>query len=398
MNHTNQRFARRSRGVTLIELMIAMTIGLMVIAGIGYIYLQGREGYRVQDSQSRLQEDVRFATEAVTREFRNARYFACIVPSDPQAGKLTPSYDANIRFTGAHPWFTYSDAIPPSTTWLVKPGTVLEQGNINVSYVLRGFDDGNGWPNTAALADRLKPNTDVLMFMRTADEARMMKEPGSYDMLSEFEIVGDPLPGVKTDGRLATLAVSSCARGTEIVKATVKNGGRKFSLDNTYNVTKGLDGEDVSYLRLEVTPKGTMVSRFEPVAYYIVRDDRNKTKLPALYRVTISDMTPAAIEKIQTGVWDTNGGELVIAGVDNMQLRYLVDGQYRTATDINLLGDANVHWQKVRAIEVTLTIISEDDKVRTKAETQTLLDSSTVNDRRIRQEVRFVVGVANSGT
>jgi type IV pilus assembly protein PilW len=388
----------RARGVTLIELMIAMTIGLIIIAGIGYIYLQGREGNRVQDAQSRLQEDVRFVTEIVSREFRNARYMGCAGARDDEPNALIGEA-ASVRLTGEHPWFQPIDAIPNSSVWLMKDGGTSNRrvtGVIDISWALRGFDDGNGWPNTASLADRIKPNTDVLMFMKLGDESREI-QPRDQPV-TEFDVVGGALPGIRQDGRLAVLAVHSCS-GVEIVKATVRNGGNRFSIANTYNGRPGDEGGETESLAIPLAPGGAQVSRFDPVAYYIVRDDKNKSNLPALFRVGISDMTPASIEAIQTGVWDTNGGELIATGVDNMQLRYLVgvnnSDQYLTATQVNALGNPKEFWPQVRAVEVTLTLISGESNIRSTSETQTLIDGSTVTDKRLRQEVRFVVNFPN---
>jgi prepilin-type N-terminal cleavage/methylation domain-containing protein len=395
-NFRNTNLARRlaSSGVTLIELMVAMAIGLIVIAGIGYIYLQGSQGFRVQDSQSRIQEDVRFITEIVTRDIRNARYMGCFGATEKAGAPAT------LRFTGAHPWFSNPSAIPPSSVWLMKDGGDATkwqiQGIPNMSYVLRGFDDANGWPNTPSLSGRREPGTDVLMFMKLSDEMRPIKDP--QDAMSEIEIIGDAFPGVKTDGKLAVMAVTSCALGTEIIKPTVRNGGKKFELDNTYNkVVKTINGTplETTTTVFKVSPDA-MLARFEPVSYYISKAANNpSTNLPTLNRVSISDMLSSSLEAVQTGVWDDNGGNAIASGVENMQLKYLVDGQYRTATEVNGLGIPNTFWQQVRAVEVTLTIISQDENARSKSESQTLRDGTTVTDRRLRQEVKFVVDLPN---
>ncbi len=388
-----------SFGVTLIELMVAMAIGLIIIAGIGYIYLQGTQGFRVQDSQSRIQEDVRFVTEIVTRDLRNARYMGCLGAKDA-ATNTTLGSGATLRFTGIHPWFSDPSATPPSSVWLMKDGGDATkwqtQGIPNMSYVLRGFDDANGWPNTPSLSGRREAGTDVLMFMKLSDEMRPIKDP--QDAMSEIEIIGDAFAGVKTDGKLAVMAVTSCALGTEIIKPTVRNGGKKFELDNTYNkVVKTINGTplETTTTVFKVSPDA-MLARFEPVSYYISKAANNpSTNLPTLNRVSISDMLSSSLEAVQTGVWDDNGGNAIASGVENMQLRYLVDGQYRTATEVNGLGNPNTFWQQVRAVEVTLTIISQDENARSKSESQTLRDGTTVTDRRLRQEVKFVVDLPN---
>ena len=51
------------RGFTLIELMIAMLIGVFLMAGIIQIFISAKQGYRLQENLSRLQENGRFAMD-----------------------------------------------------------------------------------------------------------------------------------------------------------------------------------------------------------------------------------------------------------------------------------------------------------------------------------------------
>lgn len=57
-------------GLTLVELMIAMVLGLLLIAGIITILLGTQQTNRTQEALSQVQEAGRFATEALGRDFR----------------------------------------------------------------------------------------------------------------------------------------------------------------------------------------------------------------------------------------------------------------------------------------------------------------------------------------
>ena len=46
---------RKQFGITIIELMIAMVLGLMLIAGISNVYLTTKNSYRLTENLSRLQ-------------------------------------------------------------------------------------------------------------------------------------------------------------------------------------------------------------------------------------------------------------------------------------------------------------------------------------------------------
>ncbi len=65
----------RQVGMTLIELMVAMAIGLFLIGGALYVYSQSKSIYRASDSVARLQETARFALDALEPDVRLARYW-----------------------------------------------------------------------------------------------------------------------------------------------------------------------------------------------------------------------------------------------------------------------------------------------------------------------------------
>ena len=62
------------KGFTLVEIMVALTLGLFVSAGILQILNVTRQTFRVQDQVLQLQEKGRFATEFMNRYIRLAGY------------------------------------------------------------------------------------------------------------------------------------------------------------------------------------------------------------------------------------------------------------------------------------------------------------------------------------
>ncbi len=59
--------SRHEAGFTLVELMIATTIGLFIIAGAGQIYLNGRTTFMTRDTVSAATESARFAIQDLQR-------------------------------------------------------------------------------------------------------------------------------------------------------------------------------------------------------------------------------------------------------------------------------------------------------------------------------------------
>lgn len=78
LHSTKQEPSRRlgrQTGLTLIELMIAMVIGVFLLIGTLTVFTQSRANFRVADSVARLQENARFAMDSIEPDLRLARFW-----------------------------------------------------------------------------------------------------------------------------------------------------------------------------------------------------------------------------------------------------------------------------------------------------------------------------------
>lgn len=69
------------KGLTLIEIMIALLIGVFLLGGVINIFINSQQTYRMQEGLSRLQENGRFAMDFITRDVRMSGYWGCLNPS-----------------------------------------------------------------------------------------------------------------------------------------------------------------------------------------------------------------------------------------------------------------------------------------------------------------------------
>jgi type IV pilus assembly protein PilW len=67
---------RSERGMSLIEIMVAMTIGLIILLVIGNLFIGSKQNYVSQDDASRTQENSRYSTLVLGRTLRLAGYRA----------------------------------------------------------------------------------------------------------------------------------------------------------------------------------------------------------------------------------------------------------------------------------------------------------------------------------
>ncbi len=74
-----QRYKPRTfQGFTLVELMVALTIGLVIMAAVSTLFVSSKRTYTSQDQLSRLQENARFAMHFIMSDLRLAGYYGCL--------------------------------------------------------------------------------------------------------------------------------------------------------------------------------------------------------------------------------------------------------------------------------------------------------------------------------
>lgn len=92
----------RTRGFTLVELLVAMTLGLVLIGGVISVVVTTRQTLRVNENLAHMQEGARFSFEIMAREIREAGMVPC-------GTRLT----ANVLRTAGSPnvaWWASTDA------------------------------------------------------------------------------------------------------------------------------------------------------------------------------------------------------------------------------------------------------------------------------------------------
>ena len=87
----DRRGLHRQQGVTLVELMIALAIGLLVTVAMLKVYVDASRMYRFNEGLARVQENGRFALEFIRRDVRVAGFWGCNSDTVPWPGIKTDS-------------------------------------------------------------------------------------------------------------------------------------------------------------------------------------------------------------------------------------------------------------------------------------------------------------------
>lgn len=109
-----KRNSKITTGFTLIELMVSIVISSIIMLGVGSIYSTSRKGQKINESVARVQENLRFAADMISRDIRMAGYSGCKSASVSNVLKDTNSlpYKFENPVTGFEAGSTFPSQFP----------------------------------------------------------------------------------------------------------------------------------------------------------------------------------------------------------------------------------------------------------------------------------------------
>ena len=302
--------AANQRGFSLVELMVAMTLSLLLMAGALSILYSSKTTYNENDRLARLQESGRTVVEMLLRDARPAGFMGCSRPlnGDEFSNGLNNSNSLLWNFgqpvfgfeaTGAGVWDPALDALLPNATSgsdaLVMRTTRQSQGVFRL-------------------------NTPVI---DTSQPIKVDADAGAAIPANTPMIIGD------CEGSSVFMATAFNAGTGEISHDIAAGGGDG---NTTASLTRGF------VLGAQVIPVQT-------VAYFVAPSGSGNGG--SLWQRT---GTAAPLE--------------LVDGVENLQVRYGVDTDnnlqadaYQTAKTVN---DAN-NWGRVISIELAVLVRSPEE-------------------------------------
>jgi type IV pilus assembly protein PilW len=318
------RPARRGLGgFSAIELMVAMTISLVLIAGVLSVVFSSKTAYYENDRVARAQESGRAALELVLRDLRGAGFVGCAQPISGLFQLQNQLQDANLLL------------------W-------------NFGTPLQGFAaTGANWtPNLdpalvpAALAATATPGSDIIA-VRTVPSGSQSFSTVGVTLPSAPAITVSIQPGESLPAG-QPIVISDCANATVFVLGSFAAGGATATLSpigpngpDPTNVTTSFNSTFAAGAR--VAPVSTVIYFVAPSATSAQPD---LAPGPSLWRI-VGSAAPAE----------------VIPGVQAMQVRYGVDtngdtyvDEYDTADVVDAAGN----WPNVISINFALLLRSAE--------------------------------------
>lgn len=319
------------RGFTMVELMVALLLGLVLIGGVINVFLTSGQTLRVNQNLSRVHENARFGIEMFSREIREAGMVPC--GSTLSANVLRGS-------GGSVPWWasTYDGMV-------------------------RGFDDGQNSTAIkgfgASTADRVG-GTDALLILRPSSDEADLRRLASHDpaenSFTDASVISTAVKS-RYDSRPALVCDGKSAALLQIGAASVSLGEYDYGT-GTYNCSMNLGSADAACAT--TTPRtfdaGAQLTRWDPAFWYVGHNSRG-TK--SLYRMGIKlNSSTGAVE---------NDVQEMVPDVENMEIDYLTrnrDNDNVLATDWVAASAFTGGWTsttaEVVAARVKLTLRSTE--------------------------------------
>lgn len=147
---------KNQQGLSLVELMVAMTIGLILMLGATGVLITNQQAFRTTESLGAIQENARVAVDLITRDIRAAGGHPCL--SLPVLDK-TGGNAAAVALTAG---ITNGVILNPAD----NPGNrIMEQGAIQLVtastiQTVTGYDEGSA---TITASNELKVNDIVIV-------------------------------------------------------------------------------------------------------------------------------------------------------------------------------------------------------------------------------------------
>lgn len=345
---------KTARGLSLVELMVALALGLIISLVVGGIYLSTKGSFARQQQLSILQRKARMAFEALVYDARLIGYYGCFTEKGVIDNQLP---DANTtlenNYNTSMEGFDYT--LNNTNSFDI---TETQPTNIDID----GTDKWSLNPSSAGGLDKidiakinpsgLTPGSDVMVIRSVTGHPQRLAGDSILNS-QDFELAGSPTPRgwctnkdpalpqkQKLGGFCADshVLISSCANAlvTSVEKITASSGSTKIRTKNPNNALYPAASSELFPL--------------QTVAYYVSLGSTGRW--PSLYRRVFDGQEADGIE------------EELIEGVESMQLTYasdtstpkdgIIDGEYEVASEVK-------DWNKVMAVRMSLWLRTPDE-------------------------------------
>ncbi len=295
---------RRNRGFTMVELMIAMLLGLIVIAGVSSVFLANLRSYRTNDALSEVQANARIAFELMARDIRQAGLTGC--------NSANPRI-ANVLNNG--PWWAdWGNSVKGTEGGGGgdNPDSLRVMGATGTGFAVLAHDTSGTFT-----LDTAPPNIDAgnIIIVCNPDHAAIVEVTGASGAKLEYAIGSKSI---------------NCTTNLSYPTSCSSSGAYKFR-------------------------RNALISKMAAHEWHIDGNGAPAGSGKSLYRATL----------IQSGGDPKMQEQEMVRNVTNMQLKYHLRTK-NTFVDADAIT-SQTDWDTVDAVRVTLTLQSNAQRAGTDA-------------------------------
>lgn len=342
---------KKQLGLSLVELMIAVALGIVLMTGVVNMFLSSKVVFSTQQGMSRIQETGRLAIEFLSRDIRMAAYFGCFRP-DPTNDDLDLQ-NKTMVIGGLH-------------------------GNFGEG--IRGYDSIESLPNGqsdvgAGITPLDDSHTANVLVVRSANQIGLpISAPNNPNSIFAYSATGLVNNCISTICVGTAVVVSDCYRARVFQVSALSHSGETVTLSHSDTWGGGSDPKE-NFI------SGELLSIFSTV-YFIAE---GASGAPSLWQRT------------------NNGTALeLLEGVEHMRITYSyleddddIPDEYVPASAVPL-----DMWPKVVSVRIELVVRSLENNVLAETQPYTFAgaeitppDIDGVPDRYMRQVFSATVGI-----
>ena len=302
---------KRDKGFSLIELLVALVLGLVLLTGIGHLFLATNKTWTLQDELSRIQENARLALDLMSKDIRTASFTGCPAQT-ALANNLSASGDSRE-------WMTHFDKGILGFS-VGSEAAKIDSNALSQAVVVHSIDSEE---SISVTGHDLSTATTTLTQNHGYDE-------------------GDLLAFMAADcSQLSVFRAGSDTAGNQVSHP----GGSSGSLYNCISHLKGdFNCHTSSAGAQSMSHNGSVLAPLSSWAYYV----RSSNNIPTLYRKEAGEYASG----------NSKNAEALVEGIENIHILYGVDSdndgianQYQTAEQLGALSES---WKNVTSIKLEL--------------------------------------------
>lgn len=363
-------------GLSLIELMIAMAIGVVLLLGLVQVMAGSRAAYQLSAGVARTQENARFAIDSLQRDLRMAGHLGCV---NDQARMQVGMEGVHLKFLTAPQQVAkeFSLAAVPLRFDMGLQGfdakATAPGGSIVLPTTTAAAANANLWePSLPGLVKALNPvaGSDVLLIryfapagVGLADNGFLPTSSGTKATITPASAGTEVTSDLAKDGT-ALFGIADCTQATVFagVLEDVASGRIGFASATAPNKS--------GYTGLEAyQPAQSTLYRAESLAYYVGVGAGGG---PALFRARISGAGAYVPEELVEGVESLQ----LLYGRDHADTSKRPSGYVSRSSVAKAIGGGEMlpnnaqadDWRRVGMVQVGLLMRSSDRAAATQAD------------------------------